>query len=456
MSVNIQNKVSKKKGKASRRSKQSWRKNIDLSVVETGLDEIRQEKIQSGVIIQDQDNSELFSVDTKPSDKQYLPKTRKLKIYEILESASKIIVPGKQLNTKNQKSIKDRHNSQLKASLKKLAGRGLGMRGNGPKLEIEKTVDFYDIWDGKDKSSANEKIEKFFSIDKALLKPSADKPRISLSALQIKERIASAVEIPDPGASYQPLEKDRMNLVNKVAKKILDEQNKEEKIAEKIKGFRGNNVTSVFNERAEAVLSDIQKNTEQDPESETVENTTLESNEIAIDMDSLDDSDSNDDDVSDTDTVVNMKPGSKNTRKTRVQRNKEEKNRKKIMSKVGHKIQKAKFSRINKINKIKADLEKNMAVKKAEKEVRDNILREKALIPKKKIGKYKVKEFDESVKLSDEISGSLRALKPESNLVLESFVGLQRRNLIEPRIPVEKRRRYKTKTTEKWSYKDFK
>ncbi|PVZ97721.1 hypothetical protein BB558_006305 [Smittium angustum] len=423
MSVNIQNKVSKKKGKASRRSKQSWRKNIDLSVVETGLDEIRQEKIQSGVIIQDQDNSELFSVDTKPSDKQYLPKTRKLKIYEILESASKIIVPGKQLNTKNQKSIKDRHNSQLKASLKKLAGRGLGMRGNGPKLEIEKTVDFYDIWDGKDKSSANEKIEKFFSIDKALLKPSADKPRISLSALQIKERIASAVEIPDPGASYQPLEKDRMNLVNKVAKKILDEQNKEEKIAEKIKGFRGNNVTSVFNERAEAVLSDIQKNTEQDPESETVENTTLESNEIAIDMDSLDDSDSNDDD---------------------------------IMSKVGHKIQKAKFSRINKINKIKADLEKNMAVKKAEKEVRDNILREKALIPKKKIGKYKVKEFDESVKLSDEISGSLRALKPESNLVLESFVGLQRRNLIEPRIPVEKRRRYKTKTTEKWSYKDFK
>ncbi|PVU89314.1 hypothetical protein BB559_005146 [Furculomyces boomerangus] len=430
MSVNIQNKVSKKKGKASRRSKQSWRKNIDLSVVETGLDEIRQEKIQSGVIIQDQDNSELFSVDTKPSDKQYLPKTRKLKIYEILESASKIIVPGKQLNTKNQKSIKDRHNSQLKASLKKLAGRGLGMRGNGPKLEIEKTVDFYDIWDGKDKSSANEKIEKFFSIDKALLKPSADKPRISLSALQIKERIASAVEIPDPGASYQPLEKDRMTLVNKVAKKILDEQNKEEKIAEKIKGFRGNNVTSVFNERAEAVLSDIQKNTEQDPESETVENTTLESNEIAIDMDSLDDSDSNDDDVSDTDTV--------------------------IMSKVGHKIQKAKFSRINKINKIKADLEKNMAVKKAEKEVRDNILREKALIPKKKIGKYKVKEFDESVKLSDEISGSLRALKPESNLVLESFVGLQRRNLIEPRIPVEKRRRYKTKTTEKWSYKDFK
>jgi nucleolar protein 53 len=47
------------------------------------------------------------------------------------------------------------------------------------------------------------------------------------------------------------------------------------------------------------------------------------------------------------------------------------------------------------------------------------------------------------IQLSDEIAGSLRALKPEGNLIKDRFKSLEARNMIETRVPVKRKRKYK-------------
>lgn len=59
------------------------------------------------------------------------------------------------------------------------------------------------------------------------------------------------------------------------------------------------------------------------------------------------------------------------------------------------------------------------------------------------------------LQLPDELSESLRTLKPEGNLLQERFRSLRERGLIETRAPVVHKKANK-KETEKWRYKDFK
>jgi len=61
-----------------------------------------------------------------------------------------------------------------------------------------------------------------------------------------------------------------------------------------------------------------------------------------------------------------------------------------------------------------------------------------------------------AVKLPEEISGSLRELKPEGNLIEDRFKSLQAQAKIEPRVRrAAGRRRYELKSYEKHSYKNF-
>jgi len=74
-----------------------------------------------------------------------------------------------------------------------------------------------------------------------------------------------------------------------------------------------------------------------------------------------------------------------------------------------------------------------------------------------KLGKHKVKEVEVEVQLGEELSESLRALKPEGNLFRDRFLSLQQRALVEPRVPVlPKKRTGSTKEYEKHAWKKFK
>lgn len=67
---------------------------------------------------------------------------------------------------------------------------------------------------------------------------------------------------------------------------------------------------------------------------------------------------------------------------------------------------------------------------------------------------HKYEEQDMDLKLSDELTGNLRSLKPEGNLLCDRFKSMQKRNVIETRVKhkIVKNRR-KRKVAEKRSYK---
>ncbi|KAI9011246.1 hypothetical protein BC832DRAFT_550194 [Gaertneriomyces semiglobifer] len=54
-----------KAAKPSRKGKKAWRKNVDVTDVEEGVQEIRNELREGGARITDQQNDDLFTVDTK-------------------------------------------------------------------------------------------------------------------------------------------------------------------------------------------------------------------------------------------------------------------------------------------------------------------------------------------------------------------------------------------------------
>jgi len=73
-----------------------------------------------------------------------------------------------------------------------------------------------------------------------------------------------------------------------------------------------------------------------------------------------------------------------------------------------------------------------------------------------RIGRHKVPEREVDVQLGEDLSESLRALKPEGNLFRDRFQSLQQRALVEPRVPVlPSKRTFKVKEYEKHAWKKF-
>ncbi|KAG5733405.1 hypothetical protein E4T56_gene4114, partial [Termitomyces sp. T112] len=73
-----------------------------------------------------------------------------------------------------------------------------------------------------------------------------------------------------------------------------------------------------------------------------------------------------------------------------------------------------------------------------------------------RLGRHKVPEGQVDVQLGEDLSESLRALKPEGNLFRDRFLNMQHRALVEPRVLVgPKRRRTKIVEYEKHAWKRF-
>ena len=65
---------------------------------------------------------------------------------------------------------------------------------------------------------------------------------------------------------------------------------------------------------------------------------------------------------------------------------------------------------------------------------------------REKLFKYSFVETPLEVKLSDELSGNLKNLKPEGNLYYDQMLSLQSSGKIESRVPVNKKRKYTKKS----------
>ncbi|KAF9231246.1 P60-like protein [Melanogaster broomeanus] len=149
-----------------------------------------------------------------------------------------------------------------------------------------------------------------------------------------------------------------------------------------------------------------------------------------------------------TDAVVSRKQPARKTKQQRARMAKQRGEKRALAEKAARK------RLLNSIYTIKSL--RSEAVKAADASEQARLARQLALRLKlrkglagQRLGKHRVPENDIEVQIGEDLSESLRNLKPEGNLFRDRFVSLQQRALIEPRVPVLPKRKSKLKEYEK-------
>lgn len=231
----------------------------------------------------------------------------------------------------------------------------------------------------------------------------------------------AAVDAPHPGISYNPVPEEHENVI----KLAYEEEVQKLEHREKLKETVPRPDLILASQRVESVFTmDVDLPSSDDDEEE--EAAAADENEVSAD-----------------EQTKKKEP----KRKTKAQRNRERRTKALQQEIERRKKQKQDLAALARLKELEAELEDAKKSKEGAKNDTKSA--------PKKLSKYEFQALPMTVQLSDELADSLRTLKPEGNLFKERFKTLQKRSMIETRIPVTKRRRYEVKEVEKHSYKKF-
>ncbi|ESX00800.1 hypothetical protein KL918_004418 [Ogataea parapolymorpha] len=388
---------------SSRKTKKAWRKNIDLDDIESGLEQRREELIQHGEALDSIDSEDLFFIDDEADEKVVKKMKREnvklLKSQEILNQRSK--VPG--LETERHKRKIQGVDKKEVHKLMELAGKVQGVTKAQAAVSNEglaKVTKIYDVWSEPESREQSPSLASYTPATKA--------PK-TLSEPPIKVREVET--LPHEGKSYNPSFESWQELIK--TESFKESTKEEQKLAlqehqEKIQYLIEN-----FDD------DEVPEDDEQEEEEE--------------------------EDASDV-TKLSLNPAVKNKEKTKAQRNREQRHKERMKLETEMKELKQKIKELETLPELLSkESPSNVRTKQ------DKVAKEK-----KKLGtKHQPVEGLLEVKLSDELSDSLRKLKPEGNLLYDQMRALQSSGKVEARKPVKQKRKYAPKLTEKWTYKDF-
>ncbi|KAJ2160317.1 hypothetical protein GGF46_002363 [Coemansia sp. RSA 552] len=401
-----------KRARGGRKHRSDWRKNIDLGDVEEGLEELRAEERQGGAVEARQD-TDLFVMDTAGDEKARVrAKGQKtLRLDEILgrRSAVPAIVVGSKMGEERRKK---QEALALKKRLKKMAGFDTGRRTAPEAIKASDAQQNFDIWG----AAADAPLKK---------------RKTTLSQKKLGHLPAlPAVQVAHPGASYRPDKRDHTELIEKASAEYSASTRKEEQLAQ-FKGFRGARREDGAVECAEFVAGEMEHLSDGDAEEEPEHSSADE----------------------ETDEGGQKVP----KRKTRVDRNRQRRVMERLLEENKARELRAQSHQLEMTRRLSKRADKTLAKSEQRTERRRQHAEEKAVKPVERIGKNRVPRLPEAVQLTEELAGSLRQLQPESNGYSQVYSSLVQRNLVEPRVASGKKQPpRRTKTTEKWSYKDFK
>ncbi|CDH50482.1 hypothetical protein RO3G_11085 [Lichtheimia corymbifera JMRC:FSU:9682] len=403
-----------KKLQPSRKGKKAWRKNIDMEPVEEGLESYRGEERVRGKV---SDGDDLFTIDTTgdAAVRRQVAKDRPLRVDEILNQRS--AVPG--VTNRVRKPAQEKTISKYtKQQIDKIAKRKSQQDASPlPKKKSKhSTAPSYDMWGDE---PAAEPVEENSYLD--VVKERKVNAPVTLKRKPTAAVHQPAVAVPHAGASYNPTMEDHQALLRQA------HEMEEKKEAESLK------LKEKLSYRKE--LDDIAHELEQSLEDE--------------DEESAPESDHDEADA------VQQSNNKEAKRKTRAQRNKEKRVRLEQIMNKKKQHEKEIRKQIDHLNHIEEEVkqhqEKLKAMAEKRQEIREYIEKEGV----KRLGKHYVKERAIDVQLQDELSESLRQLKPEGSLLHDRQHSLQKRNIIEPRVEVKPFKKYTPKVYEKRSYKQF-
>ncbi|KAF9951509.1 hypothetical protein BGZ72_007001 [Mortierella alpina] len=432
------------RNKSSRKGKKAWRKNVNIGDVEENLAELRAEERATGGKVHQSTNDSLFMMDTKGDGNVHkeLRKNRPLKMDEILSERSKIaavsgrkkavststpITPAAKANAKISKAEK----AKLLALIKRKTSKSLFAPttkplGRSGMTEAVKAAGKFDVWGadaavGQEAQDQEDEDEDDF-VSEIVTKVPAKAPK---SFKQKQKVTVAAVKEAHPGASYNPTMQDHQGLLRLAHNEELRILKERERVEAKLAYPKELDAMVAFDDKTGGLLEDSDDEDEEEEEEEEA-----------------------------------GEEGAVKAKKVKGKKSITERNRLARAAETAKKEAEIKRMKelIKQTNRVK-DIMKTVEEEEAETERKrlenEQKREEKEKAGMKRVGKFNIPKERIHVQLQDELAESLRQLKPEGSLMKDRFQSFVERNLIEPRMPVAKRRRYRLKTYEKHSYKRF-
>ncbi|CAJ0954647.1 unnamed protein product, partial [Mesorhabditis belari] len=372
--------------RVSRSKKRYWRKGADVGEIEEAAVQIQHEKDSGGQIAERADD-DLFSIDRAPTAKEEKKFTKKQ------QAALKKISA---LATRNANEVSlPMFPKKPSKPLKKLPR---------PTVEVKKAMKTsvkknFDLWETDLESKLVQSVPDAAKDGAAYYLQQTKKVQSKVpKTLRLKSSLLKAVEVPEAGASYNPELESYVSYVQEIAKdemKTIAEEARSERRSKLASGE--SMVTS--KDKWKEVMAGLEDD---------------ESNEVKMEAEDVNGE-------SFLSGPVQVNP------KTRRQRRKQKEQKEREQKRLSKKANESNVFRSKKI--LKKIAEEEAAHKDKLKMIGDK----KALddmTKRKKLGKGRFEEEETPFLLTEEITGSLRQLKPQGNLLADRMKSLQKRNIL--------------------------
>ncbi|KAK8043199.1 p60 domain-containing protein [Apiospora phragmitis] len=426
----------------SRKGKKAWRKNVDVTEVQDGLEELNEAIIKGG-LVNEKPSEELFTLDTvgDASIPKRFPRhtSKPLKSEEILTARS--VVPAvdsrKRPSSKTTDGLVPAKRLRTNYVTHKELTRLRKVADGHHELTLEVTEDAYDPWATPapaEKQLLLQQIEEPMAVpDVRIEKKKAPKTitQAPISLAASGKRVPAVVK-PTGAFSYNPSFPEYEARLAEESEKALAAEKKrlaEEEADRLKKEAAARSAAEAEAAEARAQLSEWEEDSEWDGFQSGGE-------QLA---------------------ASKKRPERKNQQqRNRIKRRKEEERRLKHEAKT--KVRKAQLEEIKKLAQEARERDQSMALIQAQAgqgESDSGMEQTDDVVRRRQLGKYKVPEKDLELVLPDELEESLRRLKPEGNPLKDRYRSLILRGKLEARRKIPFKKQARMKATEKWSYKDF-
>ncbi|XP_067681218.1 ribosome biogenesis protein NOP53-like isoform X1 [Haliotis asinina] len=439
-------KTNRKRKAVSKNKKKGWKK-VDISELEDFLEDERLQE-RTGGLVADKTDDSLFFVDKTVKEKPegeaddegkkgsvQIPlrksqrKNRPLRCFSNLEPDPHTkpahiphnirTTPRLSKQERDRLANKKPTAKQLQAQKQSKDAREDRIKNRVGRWNLKVNAD---LWDDQPADKDVDGDEHYLLVTK--------KRRVNVpSYYHKKTSTLPAVEVPHPGASYNPAYDDHQDLLWRAHEVEV----KKEKAMQKL----FNALDAKFPSKDDAPtqqtwLEEMSAGLHSDPTRE---------DEVALPAEDLD-------------KISVNPPVRREDLKTRKQRRKERERRIEAKRLARAKVVKQKKNEFNRLKSIKKEIRKEELAKEERAKRKEEML-EKNKDKPKKLGKYKYEDPDLELQLSEELPGSLRLLKPEGFLIKDMFHSLQKRNIIETREKAKKSKKRRPKFFERKSHREI-
>ncbi|GMK58751.1 hypothetical protein CspeluHIS016_0601930 [Cutaneotrichosporon spelunceum] len=417
----------------SRKGKKAWRKNVDITAEEAALEAARAEERLTGGKVETRSNDALFTIDTEGDvamTQQVRRKREKKPLRSLAVLHERSAVPSLTSRAKPAAAPK----KVSSAEKKRLRRTALKAEANGTaalSMKATDTASLHDPW----------VAEKVAGLpggwgDEGVVKIKPKAPETLTRQRELRRTVDATqldAELPRAGVSYNPSAPAHAALLEEAIAEEMGILAAEERVDAEV-AARGGVVEAMrgVDDFGEDMVGGMRIG--------------------------RGDAEDEDEDESSEEEEEGSKP-KQTKRKTQAQRNKAARAKAALLAEREEAVRR----RMERHVGAARAMSKSVARKQRETEEKAMQRRAAATARERlgfaggeKIGKHRVQKSAVAVQLGEDLAESLRQVKPEGNLFKDRFQSLQRRALIEPRVPqLPKRRKIKVKEYEKFAWKRF-